>query len=58
MVLVSSYDFVASYEPYFPRFGSVILDLFIRRGYITPDNEPEFMKIINRLHGTFDYNIW
>ncbi|KAH9474577.1 hypothetical protein JR316_0013039 [Psilocybe cubensis] len=41
-----------------PNCGLVILDLFIRLGYITPDNEPDFLKIINRLHGTFDYAIW
>ncbi|KAF8902550.1 nudix hydrolase 20 [Gymnopilus junonius] len=41
-----------------PNCGLVILDLFIRLGYITPDNEPEFMKIIRRLHGDFDYGFW
>ncbi|PPQ99316.1 hypothetical protein CVT24_009184 [Panaeolus cyanescens] len=37
---------------------TVILDLMIRRGYITPDNEPDFMKIVNRLHGNFSYQLW
>ncbi|PPQ71242.1 hypothetical protein CVT26_010984 [Gymnopilus dilepis] len=41
-----------------PNCGLVILDLFIRLGYITPDNEPDFMKIMHRLHGDFDYGIW
>ncbi|CAA7266276.1 unnamed protein product [Cyclocybe aegerita] len=41
-----------------PNCGLVILDLFIRLGCITPDNEPDFMKIINRLHGSFDYDKW
>ncbi|KDR77026.1 hypothetical protein GALMADRAFT_225179 [Galerina marginata CBS 339.88] len=41
-----------------PNCGLVIIDLFIRLGYITPDNEPDFMKIINRLHGNFDYGNW
>ncbi|KAF8152995.1 nudix hydrolase 20 [Crassisporium funariophilum] len=41
-----------------PNCGLVIIDLFIRLGYITPDNEPDFMKIINRLHGDFDYGQW
>ncbi|KAJ4490296.1 nudix hydrolase 20 [Lentinula aciculospora] len=36
----------------------VIIDLFIRLGYITPDNEPEYMKIITRLHGRFEYERW
>lgn len=37
---------------------SVLIDLFIRLGYITPDNEPDFMKILTRLHGTFDFERW
>ena len=37
---------------------TVILDLFFRLGYITPDDEPDFMKILNRLHGCFDYEKW
>ncbi|KAF9045458.1 nudix hydrolase 20 [Panaeolus papilionaceus] len=41
-----------------PNCGLVILDLLIRRGYITPDNEPDFVKIANRLHGNFSYQIW
>ncbi|KAJ3874201.1 NUDIX hydrolase domain-like protein [Lentinula edodes] len=36
----------------------VLIDLFIRLGYITPDNEPEYMKIITRLHGRFEYEKW
>lgn len=34
------------------------MDLFIRLGYITPDNEPDYMKIITRLHGSFDFDRW
>jgi len=37
---------------------SVLIDLLIRLGYITPDNEPDFMKILTRLHGTFDFERW
>jgi hypothetical protein len=36
----------------------VIIDLLIRLGFITPDNEPDFMKIMTRIHGTFDYEKW
>ncbi|KAE9402651.1 hypothetical protein BT96DRAFT_879286 [Gymnopus androsaceus JB14] len=35
----------------------VIIDLLIRLGYITPDNEPDFMKIITRMHGRFEYDL-
>ncbi|KIK68250.1 hypothetical protein GYMLUDRAFT_154038 [Collybiopsis luxurians FD-317 M1] len=41
-----------------PNCALVIIDLLIGLGYITPDNEPDFMKIITRLHGRFDYNRW
>jgi len=41
-----------------PNCALVLLDFFIRLGYITPDNEPEFMKIVPRLHGRFDYDRW
>ncbi|KAF9556827.1 nudix hydrolase 20 [Agrocybe pediades] len=41
-----------------PNCGLVIIDLLIRLGYMTPDNEPNFMKILNRLHGNFDYLQW
>ncbi|KAM6501175.1 nudix hydrolase 20 [Amanita muscaria] len=41
-----------------PNCGIVIIDLLIRLGYITPDNEPDFLQIITRLHGRFDYDRW
>ncbi|KAK2460837.1 hypothetical protein APHAL10511_007307 [Amanita phalloides] len=41
-----------------PNCALVIIDLLIRRGYITPDNEPDFLLIITRLHGRFDYERW
>ncbi|KAJ6603252.1 NUDIX hydrolase domain-like protein [Mycena vulgaris] len=36
----------------------VLIDLFIRLGYITPDNEPDFLKIVTALHTRFDYERW
>ncbi|TFK31260.1 nudix hydrolase 20 [Crucibulum laeve] len=41
-----------------PNCALVLIDLFIRLGYVTPDNEPEFMKIVTRLHGRFNYERW
>ncbi|CAA7266244.1 unnamed protein product [Cyclocybe aegerita] len=41
-----------------PNCGLVILDLFIRLGYVTPDNEPNLLKVMNRLHGSADYEKW
>ncbi|KAF9497500.1 nudix hydrolase 20 [Pleurotus eryngii] len=38
--------------------GMAIIDLLIRLGYVTPDNETDFMKIQTRLHGRFDYERW
>ncbi|KAF5384444.1 hypothetical protein D9615_003403 [Tricholomella constricta] len=41
-----------------PNCALVLIDLFIRLGYLTPENEPDYMKIITRLHGTFDLERW
>ncbi|KAJ7485832.1 hypothetical protein FB451DRAFT_1027416 [Mycena latifolia] len=37
---------------------TALVDLFIRLGYITPDNEPDFFQIMTALHTTFDYERW
>ncbi|KAH9927950.1 nudix hydrolase 20 [Epithele typhae] len=36
----------------------VIIDLMIRQGFITPDNEPDYQEIVTRLHGRFEYERW
>ncbi|KAJ7495346.1 nudix hydrolase 20 [Mycena latifolia] len=41
-----------------PNCAPVVVDLFIRLGYITPDNEPDFLKIATALHIQFDYKRW
>ncbi|TFK75586.1 nudix hydrolase 20 [Pluteus cervinus] len=41
-----------------PNCAIVLIDLFIRRGIITPENEPDYMEIITRLHGRFNYASW
>ncbi|KAJ7291805.1 nudix hydrolase 20 [Mycena rebaudengoi] len=41
-----------------PNCAVVLIDLFIRLGYITPDNEPDFMRIVTNLHTQFDYERW
>ncbi|KAJ7604496.1 nudix hydrolase 20 [Mycena polygramma] len=41
-----------------PNCALVLIDLFIRLGYITPDNEPNFLKIVTGLHTQFDYERW
>ncbi|KAK7049806.1 hypothetical protein VNI00_005236 [Paramarasmius palmivorus] len=41
-----------------PNCALVLIDLFIRFGLISPDNEPNYQKIITRLHGEFDYDRW
>ncbi|KAJ6619234.1 NUDIX hydrolase domain-like protein [Mycena sp. CBHHK59/15] len=41
-----------------PNCAIVLIDLFIRLGYITPDNESDFVKITTRMHGQFDYERW
>ncbi|KAF9011786.1 nudix hydrolase 20 [Cyathus striatus] len=41
-----------------PNCAMVLIDLFIRLGYITPDNESNYMQIVTRLHGQFNYDRW
>ncbi|KAH8829229.1 nudix hydrolase 20 [Flagelloscypha sp. PMI_526] len=41
-----------------PNCALVLIDLFMRLGYITPDNEPDYMEISTRLHGRFGYDAW
>jgi len=36
----------------------VLIDFFIRHGYIIPDTEPNYMEIITRLHGRFNHEKW
>lgn len=36
----------------------VLIDFLIRHGYLTPDNDPDFMEIITRIHGRFHYERW
>ncbi|CDO72107.1 hypothetical protein BN946_scf184962.g50 [Trametes cinnabarina] len=36
----------------------VIVDFMVRKGIITPDNEPDYQEIVTRLHGRFDYDRW
>ena len=33
----------------------VIIDFMIRHGFITPDNEGDFLDIITRIHRRFDF---
>ncbi|KAJ7119714.1 NUDIX hydrolase domain-like protein [Mycena epipterygia] len=41
-----------------PNCALVLIDLLIRLGYITPDSEPDYLKIMTALHGGFDYERW
>ncbi|KAI0342516.1 nudix hydrolase 20 [Trametopsis cervina] len=41
-----------------PNCAAALIDFMIRHGEITPDNEPDFMEIITRLHGRFNYDQW
>ncbi|KIO11294.1 hypothetical protein M404DRAFT_994966 [Pisolithus tinctorius Marx 270] len=36
----------------------VLIDFLIRHGYLTPENDPNFMEIVTRLHGRFHYDRW
>ncbi|KDQ56717.1 hypothetical protein JAAARDRAFT_194689 [Jaapia argillacea MUCL 33604] len=41
-----------------PNCAIVIIDFMIRHGHVTPDNEPDYMSILTRLHGRFEYDRW
>lgn len=38
-----------------PESGAVILDFLIRHSYITPDNEPDYLAILNELRVLFQF---
>jgi hypothetical protein len=52
--------FLMTVKKVFHADSTVLIDLFIRLGYITgtPDNEPDFMNIVTRLHSRSDYEKW
>ncbi|KZS96853.1 hypothetical protein SISNIDRAFT_493701 [Sistotremastrum niveocremeum HHB9708] len=39
-----------------PNCAVVLLDFMIRHGHITPENEPHFLEILTRIHGTFGFS--
>ncbi|KAJ7478419.1 NUDIX hydrolase domain-like protein [Mycena latifolia] len=41
-----------------PNCAIVLVDLFVRLGYITPDNKPDYLKIVTALHAAFDFERW
>lgn len=40
-----------------PNCALVLLDFLIRHGHITPENEPNYLDIVTRLHGRFGYRL-
>ena len=36
----------------------VLLEFLVRHGYLTPENEPRYLEINQRLHGQFDIERW
>ncbi|KAH8102205.1 NUDIX hydrolase domain-like protein [Cristinia sonorae] len=41
-----------------PNCAMVILDFMIRLGFLLPEDEPNYLEIVTRLHGRFDYDKW
>ncbi|KZV80430.1 hypothetical protein EXIGLDRAFT_733019 [Exidia glandulosa HHB12029] len=39
-----------------PNCALVLVDFLIRHGFITAENEPNYLEIITRLHGRFDWD--
>ncbi|KAK7715776.1 hypothetical protein SLS57_006781 [Botryosphaeria dothidea] len=38
-----------------PNCALVVLDFFIRHGILTPENEPDYLEIVSRLHRRFEF---
>ena len=38
--------------------SQVLIDFLVRHGYLTPENEPRYVEINQRLHGQFDLERW
>ncbi|OCH94619.1 nudix hydrolase 20 [Obba rivulosa] len=36
----------------------VLVDFMVRHGYLTTENEPNYLEIVSRLHGQFEYERW
>ncbi|KAH9000626.1 NUDIX hydrolase domain-like protein [Lactarius hatsudake] len=41
-----------------PNCAVVLIDFMVRHGYLTPENEPRYLEITQRLHGQFDLERW
>lgn len=41
-----------------PNCALVLIDLFMRLGYITPESEENYLEIATRIHGNFEYLQW
>jgi len=41
-----------------PNCALVLIDFMMRHGYLTPENEPRYLEINQRLHGQFDIERW
>lgn len=37
---------------------TVLIDFFIRHGILTPENEPDYIEIVARLHRRFEFPTW
>ncbi|KAH9020616.1 NUDIX hydrolase domain-like protein [Lactarius hengduanensis] len=45
-------------EEFKPNCAVVLIDFMVRHGYLTPENEPRYLEITQRLHGQFDLERW
>ncbi|KAN0136962.1 NUDIX hydrolase domain-like protein [Lactarius tabidus] len=41
-----------------PNCAVVLIDFMVRHGHLTPENEPRYIEITQRLHGQFDLERW
>ncbi|QLQ79992.1 hypothetical protein HG537_0C06410 [Torulaspora globosa] len=42
-------------EEFKPNCALVMVDFFVRHGYITPENEPNYLQLVSRMHRTLPF---
>ena len=52
---VGEFSHVAFHSPRSESPHPVIIDFMMRHGFITPDNEGDFLDITTRIHRRFDF---
>jgi 8-oxo-dGTP pyrophosphatase MutT (NUDIX family) len=38
-----------------PNCAVVLVDFFVRHGFLTPENEPEYIEVVSRMHRRLEF---